>query len=96
MFENWVLRRIFEPNRNEIKGEWKRVCNEELNGLYFFPDIIRVIKRRIRWAGHIASMGETKGTYEPKERDHLEDPVESGRIIFECIFKKWDGELGLD
>jgi len=44
----------------------------------------------------MASMGETKGTYSPRERYHLEDPAVSERIIFKRIFKKWDGELGLN
>ena len=97
VFENRGLRRIFEPNRNEIKGEWRRLYNEELNNLYSSPNIIRVVKRRrTRWAGHVASMGETKGAYDPRERDHLKDAAVSGRIISECIFEKWDEEHGLD
>ena len=46
VFENLVLRSIFETNRNEIKGEWRRLHDEELNYLYSSPNIIRVIKRR--------------------------------------------------
>jgi hypothetical protein len=46
------------------KGEWRRLHNEELNGLYSSPNVIRVIKsRRIRWAGHVARMGEGRGAY---------------------------------
>ena len=58
VFENMVLRRIFEPRKDEVTGEWKRLHNEELNDLYSSPNIVRVIKsRRIRWAVHVARMG---------------------------------------
>ena len=59
MFKNTVLRRIFGPRRGEVTGEWKKLHNEELHDLYSSPNIIWVIKpRKIRWAGHIARMGE--------------------------------------
>jgi hypothetical protein len=64
VFENRVLRRIFGAKRNEVIGEWRKLHNEELNDLYSLPNIIRVIKsRRMRWAGHIARMGEKRGAY---------------------------------
>jgi hypothetical protein len=54
-----VLRRIFGPKRNEVTGEWRKVHNEERNDLYSSPNSVRVIKSsRIRWAGHVARMGE--------------------------------------
>jgi hypothetical protein len=58
VFENRVLRRIFGPKRNDVIGEWRKLHNEIYN-LYLSLNIIRQIKsRRIRWAGHVARMGE--------------------------------------
>jgi hypothetical protein len=63
VFENRVLRRIYEPERKE-DGSWRKVRNDELHSLYSSPNIVMVIKsRRMRWAGHMARMGEGRGVY---------------------------------
>jgi hypothetical protein len=64
VFENRVLRRIFEPKRDVVTGELKKLHNEELNDLYSSPNIVWVIKsRRMRWEGHVTRRGEARGVY---------------------------------
>ena len=99
MFENRVLRRAFGPKRDEVTGEWRKLHNEELRDLYSLPNIVRVVQsRRMRWAGHVARMGEGRGVQgvlvgrpEGKERGHCGDPDVDGRIILRWIFRKWEG-----
>jgi hypothetical protein len=62
VFENRVLTRVFGAKRDEVTGQWRKLHNEELNDLYSLPNIVRVVKsRRMRWAGHVASLWERRG-----------------------------------
>jgi hypothetical protein len=64
VFENRVLRIIFGPKRDGVTGGWRKLYNEELHNLYSSPSIIRIKKsRRMRWAGHVARMGEKRNVY---------------------------------
>jgi hypothetical protein len=64
VFENRVLRRIFGPKMDELIGGWRKLYNDELHNLYTSTSIIRMIKsRRIRWAGHVASMKAKRSAY---------------------------------
>jgi hypothetical protein len=64
VFENILLRRIFGPKRDEVTGEWRKLHNEELHNLYSSPNIIKTIKSlRMRWARHVASIGEKRNAY---------------------------------
>ena len=63
MSEKTVLRRLLGPKREEVTREWRKLNNEELNDLYSSPNIVRVIKSGIRWAGLVARMGEKRGVY---------------------------------
>jgi hypothetical protein len=63
VFENRVLSRIFEPKRDEVTGGWRKLHHEELHNLYTSPNIIRIKSRRMRWAMHVARMGEKRNAY---------------------------------
>jgi hypothetical protein len=91
VFDNRVLRRIFGPRRDGVTGEWRKLHNEELHNLYSSPNIIRTIKsRRMRWARHVARIGEKRNAYRilvgtPDGRRPLEDQDVGGRTILKWI-----------
>ena len=97
VFENRVFRRVFGPKREEVTGEWWKLHNEELSDLYPLPNIVRVVKsRRMRWAGHVAHMGEARGVHrvlvgKPEGKRPLGRPRRRWGIILRWIFRKWEG-----
>jgi hypothetical protein len=86
-----LLRRVFGPKRDEVTGEWRKLRNEELNDLYSLPNIERVVKSiRMRWAGHVARMGEERGVHrvlvgKPEGKRPLGSPR-----------RRWEGNIKMD
>jgi hypothetical protein len=97
VFENRVLRRIFGPKREE-DGSWRKLHNDELHGLYFSPNIFRVTKsRRMRWAGHVARMGEGRGVCRVLVgKPERKRPLGRSRRRWENSIKMGLGEIGSD
>jgi hypothetical protein len=80
-----VLGRIFGPKKDEVTGEWRKLHNGELNHLYSSPNIFLVIKsRRMRWAGHVARMGEGSNVYRV-----LVGKPEEKRLLGRCRYR-WE------
>jgi len=92
VFENRAMRRIVGPKRDEVRGEWRKLHNEEPIDLYSSPNIVWVMKsRRMRWVGHVVCLGEGEASTgfwwgNLKERD----PGIDGSIILRWIYRKWD------
>ena len=99
-----MLRRIFGTRRDEVTEEWRRLHNEDLNDLYSSPNNVQVIKsRRMRWAGHVARMGEERRMYsvlvgKPEGRRPLGRPrrrwVDNIRLDLQevgCGYMDWIG-----
>jgi hypothetical protein len=86
-----VLSRVFGPKRGEVTGEWKKLHNEELSDLYSLQNIVWVVKsRRMRWAGHVARVGEGRGVYrvlvgKPEGKRPLERPR-----------RRWEDNIKMD
>ena len=91
MFENRVLRRVFGPKRDEVTGEWRKFYNEWLSDLNSLPKIMRVVKsRKMRWAGHVAHMGEGRGVYRVLVRK-TEGKRPLGRLR-----RRWEDNIKMD
>ena len=96
------MRRVFGPKRDEVTGEWRKLHNEKLSDLYSLPNIVRVVKSRImRWAGHVARMGEERGVQRVllgkpegkrplgRPRHRWEDNIKMGRQEVGCGGMDW-------
>ena len=90
-FENRVLRRVFGHKRDEVIEELRKLHNEELRDLYSLPNIVRVVKsRRMRWAGHVARMGEGRGVH----RVLVEKP--EGKRPLGRPRRRWEDNIKMD
>ena len=102
MFENKVLRKIFGAKKDKITGEWRKLRNSELYALYPSPNTIRSLKsRRLRWAGHVASMEESRNAYRVivgksegkrplgRPRRRLEDNIKMHLRVVDCNPGEW-------
>jgi len=100
VFENRVLRRVFGSTRDKVTGEWRKLHNEELSDCYSLPNIVRVVNsRRMRWAGHVACVGEGKGVHrvlvgKPEGKRPMGRPRRRLEVNIKWIFRKCEGVVG--
>ena len=86
-----MLRRLFGPKRDEVTGEWRKLRKEKLSDLYSLPNIVWVVKsRRMRWAGHVARMGEGRGMH----RVLVEKP--EGKRTLGRPRRRWEDNIKID
>jgi hypothetical protein len=91
---------MFGPKRDEVTGEWRKLRNVELNDLYSLPNIVRVLKpRRMRWAGHVGSLGEGRGVHrvlvgKPEGRRPLGGSRRRWEDNIKMNLQKWEGVVG--
>jgi len=86
-----VLRRVFGPKRDEVTRQWRKLHNEELSDLYSLPNIVRAVKsRRMRWAGHVARMGEGRGVHRVLVGKH------EGKIPLGRPRRRWEDNIKMD
>jgi len=90
VLENKVLRRIFRPKRDEMTEEWRKLHSDELNDLYSSPNIVQLIKSRMRWVGHVAHMGKGRGMY----RVSVGKP--EGKRTLGRPRRRWDENIKMD
>ena len=94
------MRRVFGPKRDEVTGEWRKLHNEEPNDLYSLPYIVRMVKsRRMRWAGHVARMGEDRGVNRvlvgtPKGKRPLRRPRRRWEDNIKMDLQELEGVMG--
>ena len=94
------MRKVYGPKRDEVTGAWRKLHNEELNDLYSLPNIVRAVKsRRMRWAGHMARMGEDRGVHrvlvgKPEEKRPLGRPRHRWEDNIKRVFRKLEGIVG--